>query len=274
MTTLTVAALQLNSQDDVGRNLELVEEQVREAARRGARLIALPENFAFFGADDARREHAEPLLGPGEPGGPIQAALARWAQRYSVMLIAGGMPIRSSEPLRPHNTSLVVSPEGAGVGAYHKIHLFDVDLTDGTSLCESRGTKPGTEPLALNLCGIQVGITICYDLRFPELFRKLSEAGADLIVVTAAFTTHTGKDHWEVLLRARAIENQVWVLAAAQVGAHGRGRFCYGHSMLIDPWGAVVARASDRVGPVVGEIDLGYSARVRQGLPALRHRRL
>lgn len=271
---LTVAAIQLSSQADVAQNLVECEHWVRRAAQAGAELIVLPENFAFFGPDAQRLRIAEPLaVGEAEPG-PIQAALSRWGKELGVTIVGGGMPIASDDPERPYNSAVVIGPEGRVIDAYHKIHLFDVSLADGTVLSESKHTMPGSEPKTIELGGLTVGLSICYDVRFPELYRRLSDRGADVLLVPAAFTLHTGKDHWAVLLRARAIEAQSWVVAAAQWGSHPGGRRCYGHSMIVDPWGAISAQCSDRPGFAVASIDRDYVASVRAGLPSLKHRRL
>lgn len=276
LSTLTVAALQLSSQDDVDANLAQCRHWVEQATRAGAQLIVLPENFAYFGPDPARVRAAEPLspAAPDPRSSPIQAALSGWAREWGVTIVGGGMPTQSSEPARPHNTAVVFGPEGRLLGHYHKLHLFDVSLSDGTDLCESSRTMPGSTLTTVPVGSFQVGLSICYDVRFPELYRGLVDAGADVILVPAAFTLHTGKDHWEPLLRARAIESQSWVVAAAQYGSHPQGRRCYGHSMLIDPWGAVVAQCSDRAGFALATIDREYIDQVRRSLPSLKHRRL
>jgi predicted amidohydrolase len=169
---------------------------------------------------------------------------------------------------------VVFAPDGRLAAHYNKVHLFDVSLADGTELCESASTTPGTSLSGVRVGGFSVGLSICYDLRFPELYRGLVDAGAEVLLVPAAFTLHTGKDHWEPLLRARAIESQAWVVAAAQFGTHPRGRRCYGHSMIVDPWGAVVAQCPDRTGMALATIDREYLDQVRRSLPSLKHRRL
>ncbi len=266
-----VAALQLNSQDDVGANLEACRALVEKAGQNGAAIALLPENFAFFGADEGRYAVAERL---GDADAPIQRALADMARASKLTVIGGGMPIQSDDPKRPYNALVAFGADGALVANYRKIHLFDVALADGTVLSESKGTTPGDDAVVVDVADLRLGLSICYDLRFPELYRKLVDARADVLLVPAAFTVHTGKDHWHVLLRARAIESQSWVIAAAQWGKHPRGRTTYGHSMIVDPWGTVVAEASDGVGLIVADIDPEYSARVRASLPSLDHRRL
>ena len=269
--SLDIATVQLNSRDDLDENLRVCRHWVAQASERGAKLVVLPENFAFFSADGGRRRVAESLV--GEPG-PIRSALSEWAREFSVTVVGGGFPEASPDPHRPYNTCAVVGPSGEVVASYRKIHLFDVDLSDGTRLRESEATAAGDTPEVIDVGGFKVGLSICYDLRFPELYRALVDRGAELIVVPAAFTLHTGKDHWHVLLRARAIEAQAWVAAAGQWGRHPRDRVTYGHSLVVDPWGTIVAEASDGVGIVLARIERARLDQVRQGLPSLQHRRL
>jgi predicted amidohydrolase len=252
---LDIAVVQLSSTERVADNLEQLARLVAEAAGRGAKLIVLPENFAFMGRDEDRRAHAEPL---GDVSAPIQRTLSKLAIDHGVTLVGGGMPERNPDGGAPFNTAVVFDERGALATSYRKIHLFDVDLADGTVLKESGCTTPGSLPSVVKVGGFGVGLSICYDLRFPELYRKLVDAGAELLLVPAAFTLHTGKDHWHVLLRARAIEAQCYVAAAAQWGKHPLGRTTFGHSLVADPWGTVVAECSD----------------VRASLPSLKHRKL
>jgi predicted amidohydrolase len=267
------AVIQLSSQDDVAKNLARAEHWIAEAARAGAKLIALPENFAFMGEEDDKRRIAEALA---PPFGPIAATIARAAKEASAYVVAGGMPEKSEAQARPFNTSVLFGPDGAIVARYRKLHLFDVDLADGTKLEESRATTHG-DPADLSVAdagGLPLAMTICYDLRFPELYRSLEARGARIVTVPAAFTVMTGKDHWHVLLRARAIENQLFVLAPAQSGKHPKGRQTYGKSLIIDPWGDVLAQVGDGEGFAIARLDPTYQDKVRSSLPSLRHKRL
>ena len=277
MALVQVAVIQLSSQDDVTANLARVRELVLEAGRSGAELVALPENFAFMGEESKKFEIAERV--DADHAGPIVTALRLAARDARVWLVAGGMPERSDDPARPFNTSLLFEPEGRLVSKYRKVHLFDVDLPDGTKLLESGATTAGSEPVVDEISGragkpIPLGMTICYDLRFPELYRRLGERGARIVTVPAAFTLTTGKDHWHVLLRARAIENQVFVLAPAQHGKHPRGRQTYGKSLIVDPWGDVLAQCAEGEGFAMARLDFAAQDRVRASLPCLTHRRM
>jgi deaminated glutathione amidase len=266
---LSVAALQLNSQADVATNLESCRRLVGRAARRGAELVLLPENFAYFGPEAGKLRVAESVA-----GGPIAKALAEMAREFGVCVVGGGFPEQSSDPQRPHNTLLVLGADGSQLAVYRKIHLFDVELGGGGSYSESSATSAGSAPMVVEVAGFKLGLSICYDLRFPELYRALSEQGAEVLLVPAAFTLHTGKDHWHVLLRARAIEAQAFVVAAAQHGAHPGGRNTYGHSLVADPWGTVIAEASDGEGLVSATLERSRLEAVRRSLPSLTHRKL
>ncbi|HEY3494928.1 MAG TPA: carbon-nitrogen hydrolase family protein [Polyangiaceae bacterium] len=268
---LDVAVVQLSSQGDVSENLAQCEHWVAAAAAKGAELVVLPENFAFFGDETERAAHAESL---SDPNGPILKKLSGLAQRHRVHLVAGGMPERSGDPARPFNTNVAFDKTGALAASYRKIHLFDVDLADGASYKESSSTTAGVAPAVVTVAGFGVGLSICYDLRFPELYRTLAATGAELLLVPAAFTLHTGKDHWHVLLRARAIESQCYVAAAAQWGKHPLGRTTYGHALIVDPWGTVIAEAPDGPGFALATIDGARLQSVRESLPSLRHRRM
>lgn len=277
MTLVQVAVIQLSSQDDVAANLSRVHALVVEAARSGAEVVALPENFAFMGEEAEKCNIAEAI--DADSPGPIVTALRLAARDARVWLVAGGMPERSADPKRPYNTSVLFAPDGRPVARYRKVHLFDVDLPDGTKLLESAATTAGDEPVVSEISGragkpIGLGMTICYDLRFPELYRILGDRGARVVTVPAAFTVTTGKDHWHVLLRARAIENQTFMLAPAQHGRHPRGRQTYGKSLIVDPWGDVLAQCSEGEGFAMARLDFAAQDRVRASLPCLTSRRM
>lgn len=269
--SLDVAVVQLSSAERVAENLEVAARLVGEAAGRGAKLVVLPENFAFMGPDEDRRAHAEAL---GDRSAPIQGLLSKLAKEHAVTLVGGGMPERSPGVDAPFNTAVVFDERGELVASYRKIHLFDVELADGTVLEESACTAPGAEPVVIQAGGFGVGLSICYDLRFPELYRKLVDAGAEILLVPAAFTLHTGKDHWHVLLRARAIEAQCYVAAAAQWGKHPLGRTTYGHALVADPWGTIVAECSDGLGYAIARVERAKLESIRTSLPSLKHRKL
>ena len=262
-----VAAVQMVSTPVVAENLASANRLIAEAAGRGAGLVTLPEYWPIMGlADTDKVTQAER---PGE--GPIQEFLAHQAREHGVWLIGGTLPLVSPESGKVLNTTLVYDPQGRPVGRYDKIHLFGFNK-GSESYDEARTIVPGATVGSFEAPFGRVGMSICYDLRFPELFRAMGECA--LVVVPAAFTHTTGLAHWEVLLRARAIENQCYVLAAAQGGLHPNGRRTFGHSMLIDPWGEVKDVLAEGEGVVSGEIDAAFMARVRESLPALKHRKM
>jgi deaminated glutathione amidase len=263
----TVAAVQMVSTPDVAENFDTASRLVAQAAAQGAQLVTLPEYWPIMGMGDADKlAHAET---PGE--GPIQQFMSALAARHRIWLIGGTLPLVSGAAGKVLNTLLVYDPEGRPASRYDKIHLFG--FTRGEeSYNESRTIVPGSAVGTFEAPFGRVGLSVCYDLRFPELYRAMGEC--TLIVVPAAFTHTTGMAHWEVLLRARAIENQCYVLAAAQGGTHRNGRRTFGHSMLVDPWGEVTALLREGEGVVVGNIDQALLARVRESLPALKHRTL
>jgi predicted amidohydrolase len=265
---LRVGVVQLCSNDDLAANLAAARARVAEAAELGARLVALPENFAYL------RREGTPFPCAQGLDGEIVAALRAWARHHRIWLIGGTFPEALPHESRVHNTSVLVSPQGEIEAVYRKIHLFDVDLGPDAAFRESATVAPGEEVVvaATGLGGI--GLSVCYDLRFPELYREIARRGATFIAVPSAFTPQTGKDHWEVLLRARAIENQAFVLAPAQCGRHSPERASHGRSLVVDPWGLVLAQAGDRPATLVADCDLEELGRVRQRLPALEHRRL
>jgi len=262
---MRAAAVQLNSGDDKGRNLEVAERLVRAAADDGAELIALPEKWNLLAAGEQLAAGAEPL------DGPTLGAARSWARELGVHLLAGSISERSGEG-RAHNTSVLIGPDGEDLAVYRKIHMFDVDV-GGVSYRESEYEDPGEEIVTAPVGELITGLTVCYDLRFPELYRILAVRGARLVTVPAAFTARTGRDHWEVLLRARAIENQVFVLAPGQVGKAPPHYESYGRSMIVDPWGVVLATAPDEECFVAADLDLAAQERVRESLPSLANRR-
>jgi nitrilase len=253
------------SSPSVEDNLATAQRLVAQAAAGGAQLVVLPEYWAIMG-----KQETDKLVHAEQPGsGPIQDGMAQMARRHGIWLIGGTLPLISGEEGKVLNTTLVYDPQGEPAGRYDKIHLFG--FTRGTeSYNESRTIVPGAQVRSIETPFGRVGLSICYDLRFPELYRAMGDCA--LIVVPAAFTHTTGSAHWEVLLRARAIENQCYVLASAQGGLHPNGRRTWGHSMLIDPWGEVKAVLPEGEGVVSGEIDLVFLAGVRESLPALAHR--
>lgn len=267
---LKIAAIQMVSAASVGPNLEAARRLVARAAADGANLVVLPEFFCLLGRRDTDKVDAKEPAGDG----PIQHALADIARASGVWLIGGTVPIASSEPRRIRNACLVHAPDGTLAARYDKVHLFGLKRGD-QKFDESATIQPGRTPTVADVAGPdgtrwRVGLSVCYDLRFPEYYRALGTV--DLIVVPSAFTYVTGQAHWEVLLRARAIENQCWVLAPAQGGTHENGRRTWGHTMLVDPWGEVVACLPEGEGVVAGELDVARLAEVRGQLPALAHR--
>ncbi len=271
-----LAAGQMTAGDDLGHNLGTCADLAAAAADRGATVLVLPECFAFLGRREADKFAVAEVLDAAAPG-RILSTVMDIAQRHGMWVIGGGMPERRPEddPVeRVFNTLVAVSPDGALAATYRKIHLFDVDIPDRVRLVESDSTYAGEDVVTVDVAGVTVGLSICYDLRFPEMYRKLVDAGAECIVVPAAFTATTGQAHWHVLLRARAIESQCWVAAAAQVGQHNPKRHSYGHSVIIDPWGTVVAERPAGTGVIVADIDADAVAKTRRNMPCLQHRRL
>jgi len=267
---MLAAAVQMTSGSDLAANLDKARTLVTAAAARGATLVVLPENFALLGEDErAKFAVAEPV--PGD--GPILTAMRELARTRAVDLVLGGMP-EAISATHVHNTSVYVDARGEIRGIYRKIHLFDVAIPDGATYRESASVQAGKDTVVVDAGPAKVGLTICYDLRFPELYRALSREGARILTVPAAFTLHTGRDHWHALLRARAIENLAFVVAAAQYGRHNAKRVTYGHACIIDPWGHVLAEVGDHEGVAVAELDFDYQDRLRRELPALEHRRL
>jgi predicted amidohydrolase len=261
---LRVAAVQLNSNVDKDRNLSTAERLVRAAAADGAELVALPEKWNLLAGGEELRDGAEPL------DGPSLSAARGWARELGIHLLAGSISERTEG--KAFNTSVLIGADGVDLATYRKIHMFDVEA-GGVSYCESEHEQPGTELVTAPVGELTLGMTVCYDLRFPELYRILALREARLITVPSAFTTATGRDHWEVLLRARAIEDQVFLLAPNQVGTAPPHYDSFGHSAIVDPWGTVLAIAPDEECFVAADLDLGAQARTREQLPSLANRR-
>ncbi len=268
MSSFLAAALQLTSTADPDANLAAAEEQIELAVRRGAELVGLPENFAFMGEEERRIELAPSLAER------CSRFLVTMARRYQVTLLGGGFPVPASTSLT-FNRAELVGTEGQLLARYDKIHLFDVDIPDGITYRESATVQPGQAlPPVVEVPGLcRIGLSICYDVRFPELYRHLAGAGAELLMVPAAFTAYTGKDHWQVLLQARAIENTAYVLAPAQTGQHYGRRQTHGHALVIDPWGTVLSDAGVLPGFALAPVDRSHGERVRTQMPSLQHRR-
>jgi len=267
MKSYLAAAVQMNSQPDIERNLAQAEELIDLAVRRGAELIGLPENFSFLG------EEGEKLARSVELAERTEQFVRTMARRFQVTILGGGFPVPVGESGLVANTALLVDPNG-GELRYEKVHLFDVDLPDGNTYRESATVRAGSKLPAVypsEELG-NLGLSVCYDVRFPELYRHLSKQGADVLFVPAAFTAFTGKDHWQVLLQARAIENTCYAIAPAQTGLHYGRRQSHGHAVIVDPWGVILADAGDAVGIAVAEISPNRLEQVRRQMPCLQHR--
>ena len=264
---MKIAAIQMISGPEIGENLRKAERLIGQAAEGGARLVVLPEYFPMIGANDAGRlEAAE-----SEGSGPIQGFLSGMARRHKIWLVGGSLPLLASRPDKTRNTCFAYDEQGEQRARYDKIHLFSFE-NGKERYEEGNSIEPGEQVAVCDTPFGKMGLSICYDLRFPELFRKMGEV--DLIVVPAAFTEPTGIAHWEILLRSRAVENQCYVIASAQGGLHPNGRRTYGNSMIIDPWGEMLARMDKGEGIVMAEMELSRIEEVRKALPALRHRKL
>lgn len=268
---LTVAAIQMISSADLADNLRAAERLIKNASNQGAAVIVLPEYFCLMGIADTDKVKIRERFGRG----PIQDALQSFAQKHRVFLVAGTIPLEANDPHKVLNASLVFNPEGQCIARYDKIHLFGFQ-TSNERYQESETIEAGKQPTTVRILheGHEwvFGLSICYDLRFPELYRQQAEV--DCQVIPAAFTHTTGKDHWEILLRARAIENQCYFLASAQGGLHQNQRRTWGQSMLVDPWGKIVSELATGEGYVLGELDSSALEEVRSKLPALKHRKL
>ncbi len=267
MKPYLAAALQMTSVPDLEKNLAQAEDLIDLAVRQGAELITLPENFSFLGDEAAKVSQAPKICEASE------AFLKKMAQRYQVTLLGGGYPVPTDGD-KVYNTALLVAPDGSELLRYEKAHLFDVNVPDGNTYRESNTVVSGKRlphVYASKTLG-HLGVSVCYDVRFPELYRHLAQMGAEVMIVPAAFTAFTGKDHWQVLLQARAIENTCYVLAPAQTGFHNSRRQSHGHAVVIDPWGMILADAGTKPGVAIAEINPARLSQVRQQMPALQHR--
>jgi nitrilase len=259
------------SEPDVNANLLMAEQLIGQAAQAGARLAVLPENFAFMG----QREADKLALQESEGNGPLQTFLSHQAARHKIWLVGGTIPLAAHDPNKVRASCLVFDDAGQQVARYDKIHLFDVQLPQADeSYCESDSIEPGSCPVVLETPVGRLGLAVCYDIRFPELMRTLLDQGLEILALPAAFTAATGKAHWELLLRVRAVENLCYVIGAAQGGRHASGRETYGDSLVVDPWGDVLARQSCGAGVILGHLDRTRLAELRRVFPVLHHRRL
>ena len=266
MNKITLAAVQMTSTSNREANLKKAEGLLDRGVAEGARILSLPENFSFMGEDEREKlEFAETA-----EGGPATNFLKAYARLHKVWIIGGSLPVKAGHG-KVFNRSLLIDDDGDIASYYDKIHLFDVDIKGGESHKESRTVRSGDRLITHKTPYGTVGLSVCYDLRFAKMYRELVVRGASMIFVPAAFTSQTGEAHWEVLLRARAIENQVYIIAPAQVGMHNKNRSTFGNSMIIDPWGKVIARAKDEETVIVAEIDLDYLNLVRQSIPCLKY---
>ncbi|MBF2045922.1 MAG: carbon-nitrogen hydrolase family protein [Leptolyngbya sp. IPPAS B-1204] len=267
MKSYLAAAVQMNSLPDLHENLAQAEDLIDLAVRQGAELVCLPENFSFLGDEAAKIAEAETIAQSSEK------FLKTMAQRYQITLLGGGFPVPTTAG-KVHNTALLVGANGEELARYEKVHLFDVNLPDGNTYQESQTVLAGTNlpPVHPSKELGHLGLSVCYDVRFPELYRYLSQMGAHVLFVPAAFTAYTGKDHWQVLLQARAIENTCYVIAPAQTGRHNSLRQSHGHAMIVDPWGIILADAGDKPGVAIASIEPSRLEQVRRQMPSLQHR--
>ena len=267
-----VAAIQMVSTDTLSKNLELTEKLIEEAAAKKAKLITLPENFPLMGKQDKDR------LTITEPfnDGPLQLFLSEQSKRYKIWLLGGTVPLVSDNPEKVFATSLLFNPNGECIARYDKIHLFDVvlDKDDGESYRESKTFKPGNDIVVAQTEIGNIGLSVCYDLRFPEMYRKMHNENVQIITAPSAFTATTGKAHWETLLKTRAIENLCYLIASNQGGVHANGRETWGHSMIVDPWGEILAEVKEETGIAIAKIDIEKQTNLRKRFPVLTHRKL
>jgi deaminated glutathione amidase len=267
MKSYLAAAIQMNSLPDLRKNLVQAEELIDLAVRRGAELVALPENFSFLGDEVSKMAQAEAI------GQESEKFLKTMAQKFQITILGGGFPVPAGHG-KVYNTALLIDANGQELARYEKVHLFDVNLPDGNTYRESETVVAGSRlPVMVPTKDLgNLGLSVCYDVRFPELYRHLSQLGAEVLFVPAAFTAYTGKDHWQVLLQARAIENTCYVIAPAQTGRHNAIRQSHGHAMIVDPWGVILADVGDERGVAVAAIEPARLEQVRRQMPSLQHR--
>lgn len=267
MKSYLAAAVQMTSLPDLYKNLAQAEELIDLAVRQGVDLVALPENFPFMGEEEEKLAQADTIAQESEK------FLKTMAQRFQVTILGGGFPVPVGNG-KVHNTALLISPNGEELARYEKVHLFDVNLPDGNTYQESGTVLAGLRmpPVYPSKELGSLGLSVCYDVRFPELYRHLAQMGAEVLFVPAAFTAYTGKDHWQILLQARAIENTCYIIAPAQTGRHYAMRHTHGHAMIVDPWGNVLADAGDQPGVAIAAIEPSRLEQVRRQMPALQHR--
>lgn len=271
---MQLTVIQMTSSPDIQANLAVIEQQLAQLPQL-PRLVALPECALLFGGEDGlNAQHQEVLAGTSTEQGPMQAALAALAKRYNVWLLSGTIPLIFNDDSRFSGASLLFSPQGECVAHYEKMHLFDVEVEDSTgSYQESQTTRPGKNIVVCEMEGIKLGFSVCYDLRFPGLYTQLAQRGAQVIVVPSAFTQRTGAAHWEPLLRARAIENQAYIVAPNQVGVHQNGRETHGHSMIVNPWGEIEVQLTEGVGCGSCEFDAALLQKITAQMPVKQHNR-
>ncbi len=267
MKSYLAAAIQMTSLPDLSKNLAQAEDLIELAVRQGAELVGLPENFPFLGDESVKIAQAESI------GPESEKFLKTMARRFQITILGGGFPVPTGEG-RVYNTALLIDPNGQELARYEKAHLFDVNLPDGNTYHESLTVLAGDQipPVCSTKELGNIGLSVCYDVRFPELYRSLTLAGANVLFVPAAFTAYTGKDHWQVLLQARAIENTSYVIAPAQTGRHDSRRQSHGHAMIVDPWGVILADAGVELGVAIAAIEPSRLEQVRRQMPSLQHR--
>lgn len=268
MKSYLAAAIGMTSTPDVAQNLTQAEELIELAVKKGAELIGLPENFAFMGNEEDKMAQVNDISFKSVN------FLKKMAQKFQITLLGGGFPTPVNDSSKAYNTALLIDSNGTELTRYCKVHLFDVNVPDGNQYQESSTVMAGQDlpPVYTSDTFGKLGLSICYDVRFPELYRHLSREGAEVLFIPAAFTAYTGKDHWQVLLQARAIENTCYVIAPAQTGNHYKRRFTYGHAMIIDPWGIILADSGEQPGVAIAEINATRLQQVRQQMPSLQHR--